>query len=63
MGSEVSYEEASAFADGVLGAAGHQVSDPELREISRRSFEGEISSEEAVALMLARVQAMSADPS
>lgn len=42
-----------AAADGVLGAGGHQVTDPVAREIVRRSIRGEITSEEADRLILA----------
>lgn len=51
--TEVSEAEAAdrvAFADGVLGAAGHEVTDPQLREIGRRFAREEISIEEAMAL-------------
>jgi hypothetical protein len=40
-----------AFADGVLGAAGHSVDDPETREILRRQAAEEITGDEARALL------------
>lgn len=55
MANEVSYEQASMFADGALGAAGHQVTDPVLLDLSRRMYEGEISSEAAMELARERV--------
>lgn len=58
MDRDVSFDEAIAFADGASAAAGHQVTDPELREIIRRSYEGEITSDQAVELMKERVVAM-----
>lgn len=36
-----------AFADGALGAAGHQVTDPYLNEIAWQYARGEISGDEA----------------
>jgi hypothetical protein len=40
-----------AFVDGALGAAGHQVTDPETRELLRRQAAGEITGDEARALL------------
>lgn len=37
------------FVDGALGAAGHQVDDPETRDLLRRQAAGEISTEDAIA--------------
>lgn len=37
------------FADAVLGAAGHEVTDPALRELSRQVASGELTAEEAIA--------------
>ncbi|MFV0428254.1 MAG: hypothetical protein ACK5KO_02320 [Arachnia sp.] len=36
-----------AFADAALGAAGHEVTDPYLRELLQRHARGEISGDEA----------------
>lgn len=53
--SEEEVERRLAAADGVLGAAGHEVTDPEIREIVRRNIRGEITSDEAERLMLAHL--------
>ena len=37
------------FADGALGAAGHEVTDPAMRELLERVARREITAEEAVA--------------
>lgn len=42
-----------AHADGVLGAAGHQVTDPEARTIIELEIAGEISGDEARRRLLA----------
>lgn len=42
----VSTEQAMAFADGALGAAGHQVTDPYINDLIRQRLEGEISMDE-----------------
>ncbi len=42
-------EEALAFVDGALGAAGHTIDDPESRELLRKQAAGEITADEAVA--------------
>lgn len=51
--SEEEVERRLAAADGVLGAAGHEVTDPEIREIVRRKIRGEIAGDEAERLILA----------
>ena len=51
--TEEEVEARLAAADGVLGAAGHKVTDPVVREIVRQSIRGEISDEEADRLILA----------
>lgn len=38
-----------SFADGALGAAGHEVTDPELRELLRQVAAGTLTAEEAIA--------------
>jgi hypothetical protein len=45
------------FADAALGAAGHQVTDPILREYSRRVAEGTMTAEAAVAAGIAHFDA------
>lgn len=50
--TEEEVEARLAAADGVLGAAGHRVTDPVMREIVRRKIRGEISDEEADRLIL-----------
>ncbi|MDK4301949.1 antitoxin VbhA family protein [Corynebacterium propinquum] len=47
--------EAQALADGALGAAGHSVSDPYIRELGRLIASGEISGDEAVQRALAHI--------
>ncbi|MCI4659731.1 hypothetical protein [Cryobacterium zhongshanensis] len=46
-----------AVADGAQGAAGHRVTDPAAREIIRRQAAGEITGDEARALLIAAAQA------
>ncbi|QJU56126.1 antitoxin VbhA family protein [Herbiconiux sp. SALV-R1] len=43
------------FADAALGAAGHEVTDPVLRAISRRVAAGEVTGDEAAALVKAQL--------
>lgn len=42
-------DELMDFADGALGAAGHEVTDPTMRELLERVARREITAEEAVA--------------
>lgn len=51
--TEAEVEARLAAADGVLGAAGHAITDSVAREIVRRKIRGEITSEEADRLILA----------
>lgn len=46
-----------SFADGALGAAGHEVTDPELRELRRRAIRGEMTTDEAIAAGVALIDA------
>jgi len=46
-----------SFADGALGAAGHEVTDPYLRELVERQVRGELTGEEARALGVKHVLA------
>lgn len=45
------------FADAALGAAGHQVTDPILREYSRRVAEGTMTAEDAIVAGMAHIDA------
>ena len=45
------------FADAALGAAGHQVTDPVLRALSRQVAAGTLSSEDAIVRSLAHIDA------
>lgn len=45
------------FADAALGAAGHQVTDPILRDYSRRVAEGTMTAEAAIAAGMAHLDA------
>jgi hypothetical protein len=54
-GSEV--ERRMCFADAALGAAGHEVADPTLRELSRQVAAGTITAEEAIARGVAHIDA------
>lgn len=45
------------FADAALAVAGHQVTDPTLRELTRRVAAGEITSEDAIREGNARIDA------
>jgi len=47
--TEADVERSMAFADAALGAAGHAVTDPELRELRRRAIRKEITPEDAIA--------------
>lgn len=44
------------FADGAPGAAGHEVTDPALREITDRAVRGQLTRVEAIAAIRSRVQ-------
>ena len=50
-------ERRMSFADAALGAAGHEVTDPELRELSRQVAAGRLTAEEAIARGVARIDA------
>ena len=50
-------ERRMSFADGALGAAGHEVTDPILRNLRERAIRGEISAEEAIAAGFAHIDA------
>lgn len=46
---EAEVQRRMSFADGALGAAGHEVTDPELRELLRQVAAGALTAEEAIA--------------
>lgn len=52
---EAEVERRMSFADAALGAAGHEVTDPALRAISRRLAAGEVTGDEAAALVKAQL--------
>jgi hypothetical protein len=54
---EAEVERRMAFADAALGAAGHEVIDPTLRELSRQVAAGTLSADEAIARGVAHVDA------
>lgn len=49
VASDARARDAIAFADGALGAAGHEVTDPFARSLMERVARGEVSGDEAVA--------------
>ena len=51
----MSTDEAMAFADGALGAAGHQITDPYINQLRRQRLEGEISMDEYQRLVIAHI--------
>jgi len=54
---EAEIERRLSFADAALGAAGHEVTDPELRELRRRAIRGDMTTDDAIAAGLARIDA------
>jgi hypothetical protein len=54
---EAEVERRMSFADAALGAAGHVVTDPALRELRRSSIRGDITPDEAVAAGIAHIDA------
>lgn len=42
-------DRAMSFADAALGAAGHEVTDPIVRDLARRVAAGEVTGDEAAA--------------
>jgi hypothetical protein len=54
---EAEVERRMSFADAALGAAGHEVTDPELRELRRRAIRGDMTTDEAIAAGLAHIDA------
>ena len=45
----VDVDRAMSFADAALGAAGHEVTDPAVRDLARQVAAGEITGDEAAA--------------
>lgn len=54
---EADVERAMSFADAALGVAGHEVTDPTLRELSRNVARGELGGDEAVKRAVAHIDA------
>lgn len=54
--TESEIDERIAGVDGVNGAAGHRLENPELRELLRRRIAGEITSEEYRTLGMAHLR-------
>lgn len=52
---EAEIDRRMSFADAALGAAGHQVTDPILRELTQQSIRGELTAEEAIARGVAHI--------
>jgi hypothetical protein len=55
--SEAEIERRMSFADAALGAAGHEVEDPALRELSRQVAAGTLTAGEAIARGVAHIDA------
>jgi len=55
--SNTEVERRMSFADAALGAAGHEVADPALRELSRRVADGTLTAEEAIARAVEHIDA------
>jgi hypothetical protein len=55
--SEAEIERRISFADAALGAAGHGVADPALRDLSRQVAAGTLTAEEAIARGVAHIDA------
>jgi hypothetical protein len=51
----VEVEQRLAFADAALALAGHEVTDPELRELRRRAIRGEMTTDAAIAAGVALI--------
>lgn len=55
--SEAEIARRIAFADAALGAAGHEVTDPVLRDLTRQVAAGTISADEAIARSIVHIDA------
>lgn len=47
--TQLTPEQLMDYADGALGAAGHEVTDPTVRELNAKVARGELTADEAVA--------------
>lgn len=54
---EAEVERRMSFADAALGAAGHEVADPALRDLSRQVAVGTLTADEAIARGVAHIDA------
>ncbi|MES2093197.1 MAG: hypothetical protein V4531_05220 [Actinomycetota bacterium] len=54
---EAEVERRMSFADAALGAAGHEVTDPALRELRRSAIRGDMTTDEAIAAGIAHIDA------
>ena len=55
--AESEVERRMSFADAALGAAGHEVTDPVLRELRRRAIRGDMTTDEAISAGIAHIDA------
>lgn len=58
--SETEIERIMSQVDGVLGAAGHELTDPVARDIIRRNLRGELSDAETTVLLTQRSEELDA---
>ena len=58
--SETEIERIMSQADGVLGAAGHELTDPVARDIIRRNLRRELSDAETTVLLTQRSEELDA---
>lgn len=54
---EAEVERRMSFADAALGAAGHQITDPTLRELRCRAIRGDMTTDEAISAGIAHIDA------
>ncbi|GAA3334637.1 hypothetical protein HP467_01120 [Curtobacterium albidum] len=59
--AEVDVEHAIELADAALGAAGHEVTHDETRELGRQIAAGAITGDEAAARLVAKLRSKSPD--
>ena len=60
---EVDVEHAIGLADAALGAAGHEVTDQDTRELGRQIAAGAITGDEAAARLVAKLRSKPSDRS
>ncbi len=58
---EVDVEHAITLADAALGAAGHEVTDDETRELGRQIAAGALTGDEAAARLVAKLRPKPSD--